>query len=128
MYFNLKPVKLIKGHNYRIGYTSETKTVYKLIKATAKGYKFLNLKTFTCGRQHLLYPSKEAHDNENYELWFWLPKNLFITEVPLAEMEITYCDKCVQMTNHRDGMCQKCISKETQSVPDFYEEVEKHES
>ena len=32
------------------------------------------------------------------------------------EMELAYCKKCVQMTNHKDGVCLKCKSKRTNEV------------
>ena len=32
------------------------------------------------------------------------------------EMELAYCKKCVQMTNHKDGVCLKCKSKRTKSM------------
>ena len=111
---------MIKGNNYKVGYGTDTKTVYKLIKATKTGYKFLNLRTNSCGRQHIMYPVKNMKNNET---WFFLPANLVIIEIPLAEMEIGICGVCNQMTNHRDGMCLKCIARESEkSLPDFYEE------
>lgn len=117
----IKPFHLVKGHNYKVGYGTDTKTVYKLIKASKTGYKFLNLKNFTCGRQQIMYPMKrEAKDNE---LWFLLPASLVIIEIPLADMEIGICNTCNQMTNHRDGMCLKCAPTE-ENVPDFYEAKE----
>jgi len=27
---------------------------------------------------------------------------------PLPDYELDYCNKCMQMTNHLDGICQKC--------------------
>jgi hypothetical protein len=27
------------------------------------------------------------------------------------EFELDYCEECVQMTNHKDGECQKCKVK-----------------
>jgi len=115
----IKPFHLVKGHNYKISYGDDSKTIYKLIKASKTGYKFLNLRNFTCGRQQIIYPMKrDAKDNE---LWFLLPANLVIIEMPLAEMEIGICGVCNQMTNHRDGMCLKCAPK-NENVPDFYEE------
>ncbi len=120
----VKPFHLVKGHNYKVGYGEDTKTVYKLIKASKTGYKFLNLRNFTCGRQQIMYPMKrDAKDNE---LWFLLPANLLIISIPLVEMEIGICNECNQMTNHRDGICLKCAPK-NKNVPDFYEEKQ-HEN
>jgi hypothetical protein len=119
----VKPFHLVKGHNYKIGYGEDTKTVYRLIKASKTGYKFLNLRTNTCGRQQIMYPSKESNHTKNNETWFWLPANMVITEIPLADMEIGICNTCNQMTNHRDGMCLKCAPTE-ENVPDFYEAKE----
>jgi hypothetical protein len=117
----VKPFTLIKGHNYKIGYGNDTKTVYKLVKVTEKGYKFLNLRTNTCGRQKIMY--SKVTNIKTLEVQLWLPANLIIIEIPLAEMEIGICGVCNQMTNHRDGMCLKCIARESEhSVPDFYEE------
>jgi hypothetical protein len=124
----IKQFKLIVGHNYKIGYGNDTKTVYKLVKVTEKGYKFLNLRTNSCGRQKIMYSVKSNH-NIKPELQFWLPANLIIIEMPLAEMEIGICGVCNQMTNHRDGMCLKCIARESEkSLPAFYEEKQHEEN
>jgi len=32
------------------------------------------------------------------------------------DMELAYCKECIQMTNHRDGVCLKCKSKRTNEV------------
>ena len=120
----IKPFHLVKGNNYKVGYGENSKTVYKLIKASKTGYKFLNIKTNSCGSQQIMYPMKR----NDYELWFLLPANLIIIEIPLAEMEIGICNECNQMTNHRDGMCLKCIARDGEkSLPDFYEEKQ-HEN
>jgi hypothetical protein len=34
---------------------------------------------------------------------------------------INLCDKCLQMTNHRDGVCLKCSAKK--SIPEIVEEL-----
>ena len=85
MTIHIKPVKLIKGHFYKVGLNDDTKTIYQLIRATEKGYKFLNTQTHTCGKQKLMYPSKLSSHTKNYETWFWLPANLIITEVVYQE-------------------------------------------
>jgi len=37
-------------------------------------------------------------------------KKLIISDVmvELPEYELDFCDKCFQMTNHLNGICQKC--------------------
>ena len=34
----------------------------------------------------------------------------------MSEFELNYCEKCIQMTNHLDGVCQKC--KPSESIKD----------
>ncbi len=58
---------MVKGNNYKVGYGENSKTVYKLIKASKTGYKFLNIKTNSCGSQQIMYPMKR----NDYELWFY---------------------------------------------------------
>lgn len=119
MYNYVKPFKLFVGHNYKLSFGTDTKIVYKLIKVTKKGYKFLNLRTNSCGNQELMYSS--ITNTKTSEVRIWLPSNLVIIEIPLAEMEIGICGECNQMTNHRNGMCLKCNSKQEQT-PDLLEE------
>jgi hypothetical protein len=78
---NVKPVKLILGHNYEVGYTFDIKVVAKLIQTTPKGYKFFNLKTSKCFRQPVMYPSKEPNHVGKGETWFFVSESLVIKEV-----------------------------------------------
>lgn len=37
------------------------------------------------------------------------------------EYELDYCNKCVQMTNHLNGVCQKCSKQdEKESISGIY--------
>lgn len=45
-----------------------------------------------CNKQHC--PKKEEESNS------------------LFDYELQFCEKCYQMTNHLDGICQKCKAKE----------------
>lgn len=127
MYNYVRPFKLTVGHNYKIGYGNDTKTVYKLVKVTDKGYKFLNLRTNSCGKQKVMY--SKVTNTKTLQVELWLPANLVVIEMPLAEMEIGICGVCNQMTNHRDGMCLKCIARESEkSLPAFYEEKQHEEN
>jgi hypothetical protein len=88
---NVKPVKLTLGANYRLSYyMQEYSTTVKLIKATPTGYKFMNIKNFTCGKQNILYPSKEPNHQKKGELWFWLPMSLCIDFIPDNEAKECY--------------------------------------
>ena len=35
----------------------------------------------------------------------------------MAQFELKYCSKCIQMTNHLDGACQKCEIDAYVSLP-----------
>lgn len=35
-------------------------------------------------------------------------KKLIEEDVDLYIIDLKLCDKCMQMTNHKDGVCQKC--------------------
>jgi hypothetical protein len=37
---------------------------------------------------------------------------LFNVSVSLPEYELAFCEKCYQMTNHLNGICQKCKGNE----------------
>jgi hypothetical protein len=37
-------------------------------------------------------------------------------EEPKDKFELKYCDECIQMTNHKDGKCQKCILKRISQI------------
>ena len=37
---------------------------------------------------------------------------LFNVSVSLPEYELNFCEKCYQMTNHLNGICQKCNGNE----------------
>ena len=84
---NVKPVKLILGHDYEIGYTFDFKVVWRLIQTTPKGYKFFNMKTSKCMRQPVMYPSKEPNHIGKGETWFFLSESLLIKEVFLNQGE-----------------------------------------
>jgi hypothetical protein len=85
---NVKPVKLILGHDYEIGYTFDIKVVMRLIQTTPKGYKFFNIKTSKCMRQPIMYPSKELNHIGGGETWFFLSESLLIKEVPQPKIEM----------------------------------------
>jgi hypothetical protein len=88
---NVKPVKLTLGANYRLSYyMQDFSTIVKLIKATPTGYKFMNVKNFTCGKQKILYPSREPNHQKKGELWFWIPQSLCIEFVPDHEAKECY--------------------------------------
>jgi hypothetical protein len=38
--------------------------------------------------------------------------DLGAVSVSLPEYELAFCEKCYQMTNHLDGICQKCKGNE----------------
>jgi hypothetical protein len=82
---NVKPVKLILGHDYEVGYTFDIKVVWRLIQTTPKGYKFFNMKTSKCMRQPVMYPSKEPNHVGKGETWFFLSDSLLIKEVFLNQ-------------------------------------------
>jgi hypothetical protein len=83
IFIDTKPVKLVLGHDYNVGFSEDFLTEVRLIKATPKGYKFLNLKTSVCLRQLIMYPSKEPNHVGNGETWFFLPKSMIILEILL---------------------------------------------
>ena len=78
---NVKPVKLILGHDYEVGYTFDIKVIVRLIQTTPKGYKFFNMKTSRCWRQPIMYPSKEPNHVGKGETWFFVSESLVVKEV-----------------------------------------------
>jgi hypothetical protein len=78
---NVKPIKLILGHDYEVGYTFDIKVVARLIQTTPKGYKFFNLKTSKCFRQPVMYPSKEPNHTGKGETWFFVSESLVVKEM-----------------------------------------------
>ena len=77
----VKPVKLILGHDYEVGYSFETKVIMRLIQTTPKGYKFFNMKNNKCWRQPIIYPSKEPNHVGKGETWFFVSESLVVKEV-----------------------------------------------
>jgi hypothetical protein len=75
----VRPFLLKLGKDYEIGYNNK-KRLFRLIKTTPKGYKFLNLETSKCNKR-LLYPSKAPNHIGKKETWFWLSVNFPIKEV-----------------------------------------------
>ena len=78
---NVKPFKLILGHDYEIGYSFDIKIVMRLIQTTPKGYKFFNMKTSKCWRQPVMYPSKEPNHIGMGETWFFVSESFIVKEV-----------------------------------------------
>jgi hypothetical protein len=87
---NYKPFRLILGHDYEVGFSLNSLTVVRLVKTTPKGFKFLNMKTNTCLRQIIMYPSKEPNHIDKGETWFWLPDTFQIREVPRVDNKMEY--------------------------------------
>jgi hypothetical protein len=88
IFIDTKPVQLALGKDYNIGFSEDSLTEVKLIKATPKGYKFLNLRTSICLRQLIMYPSKLSQHVGKGELWFFLPKTMIINEISIAKGEL----------------------------------------
>lgn len=81
IFLDTKPVQLALGQDYNVGFSEDFLTEVRLIKATPKGYKFLNLKTSICLRQLIMYPSKLSQHVGKSELWFFLPKTMIILKI-----------------------------------------------
>ena len=79
--------QLALGQDYKVGFSEDFLTEVKLIKATPKGYKFLNLKTSICLRQLIMYPSKLSQHVGKGELWFFLPKTMIINKISVVKEE-----------------------------------------
>ena len=92
-YFNhLHPVRLIIGHDYEIRYKGGEIRRYKLIKTSAKGYKFYNEKNFQCRPRFVLFPMKNK-DGSKKETWFLLPDCMEFTDVTSNSVESVINDK-----------------------------------